>query len=121
MMPCIWCIIFGGLVINTTAYHLGKYSLHLVLLKSSIANEMSEECSLNYFCIPSFLNNFQSPNVAKNSPECPFTMSNLVNAIRSQKTTLHVQFCSQFSTLINMTRLGNLLDFGQLFKAFGNN
>ena len=35
-------LILFGFVINTTAYHLGRYGLHLLLLKSSIA--MLTEC-----------------------------------------------------------------------------
>ena len=36
MLPCMWWIIFGGFVKNITAYHLGRYCLHLLLLKSSM-------------------------------------------------------------------------------------
>ena len=38
MLQCMWCILFfwGGVVINTTAYHWGKYSLHLLILQSSM-------------------------------------------------------------------------------------
>ena len=38
MVPMYVLIIFlGGIVINTTAYHLGRYSLHLLPLKSSMS------------------------------------------------------------------------------------
>ena len=35
VVPCIYFIILG-IAINTTAYHLGQYSLHLLLPKSSM-------------------------------------------------------------------------------------
>ena len=36
MLPCMLCIIILGFVTNTTAYHLGQYSLNLLVLKSSM-------------------------------------------------------------------------------------
>ena len=34
---------------------------------------------------------------------------------------VHVKLRKQATTAISVTRLGDLLDFGQLIKAFGNN
>ena len=33
---CLWRINFWGIVINTTTFHLGQYSFHLLLLKRSM-------------------------------------------------------------------------------------
>ena len=35
IIPCMWCNFFRGVNINTTAFCLGQYSLHLLLLNSS--------------------------------------------------------------------------------------
>ena len=40
MMPCMCWITFVGFVINTTAYHLGQYSLQFLLLKSSMDRQI---------------------------------------------------------------------------------
>ena len=37
---------FLGVVINTTAYHLGRYSLHLLLLKSSKNLDQNESAQV---------------------------------------------------------------------------
>ena len=42
MLPFIYCITFGGFsLVNTTAYHLGKCSLHLLLLKSCMSQHFT--------------------------------------------------------------------------------
>ena len=40
MVPCMCCIIFWGFDLNTTAFCSGRYSLRLLLLKSSMARLM---------------------------------------------------------------------------------
>ena len=51
MLQCMCWIIFWGVIIYTTTYHLGRYSLHLLILKSSKAKLMAAEVQVQIFSV----------------------------------------------------------------------
>ena len=72
ILPCMWYI-FLGFNINTTAFCLGPYNLHLLLLKSSMTQQIriagwrifAWEFFLNTFVIPCAYLSCQMSNVVR--------------------------------------------------------
>ena len=106
IMPCMWCKKIG-FNINPTAFCLGRSSLHLLLLKSSMDQ-------------PSHQKNLTSYSKCKKVESEGFFLLKCTGRAIKCETRFGVGFHA-IRRGPSVTRLGDLLDFGQLFKAFGNN